>query len=115
MRFARYTALSSADASASKQSDVIDGSQLYSISIQGAVTGTAAGTLKLQYSNDFVGNPAIPQPINFSDVPTATVAVAGAGVYSIPKTELCYRWLRIVYTATSGAGTITVNSNTLGV
>jgi hypothetical protein len=115
MRFARYSALDNANASVNQQSAIIDASQVYAISAQIVVTGTAAGTVNIQYSNDFVGNMAVPQPVNFSVVPSTTLAVSGAGVYSIPRVELCYRWLKIVYVASSGTGTITVNSNTLGI
>lgn len=69
------------------------------ISVQSTYTGTPTGTLKLQCSNDGV---------TFSDVPTATVSLAGAAgstLWNIP--DAYYRFVRISYTATSGTGSVT--------
>jgi len=80
---------------------------LFSASIQIAATGSAAGTLKLQASNDDTS------PSNWSDVPSAFVGVTGAGAYLIPKTDLCYQFVRLVY-ANTGTGTISVTFKALG-
>lgn len=86
---------------------------LFYCSAQIATVGAgAAGTLKLQASNDeseasnFV-------PTNWSDIPSASVAVSGAGAFLIPKTDLCYQWVRLVYTNT-GSGSISVVFKALG-
>lgn len=93
---------------------------IFNVSVQAEVTGTSTGVLKLQASNDplqtlqldSLGN-AI--PINWSDVPSATVAIAGAGIYLIPFTQVCYRWIRCKFVHTNGAtGTIVANMNTQG-
>lgn len=90
---------------------------LFQISLQAVVTGTSTGTLKLQYSNDIV-NPTEPSgttPTNWTDISGASVAVAGAGVVGIPKTDLCYEFVKVVFTHTSGeAGTLTVNVKAFG-
>lgn len=114
MKYVRDTLISAADGSVNVTSAIIDSNQLISISLQAVATGTIAGTAKLQFSDD-PGFPHRPDPINWNDVPSATVAVASAGSYAIPKTDLCYRWLRVVYTATSGTGTLTVNFNALSI
>ena len=86
-------------------------SQVFYGSAQIICTGSAAGTLKLQASNEIPVNGALPS--NYSDIPSATVAVSGAGSYLIPKTEFCYRQVRIVYTNT-GTGTISINFQGMG-
>lgn len=114
MRYVRDAIISAADASVGQNSIVVDANQLISISLQAVVAGTSAGALKLQFSDDFaLLNQANAQPTHWSDIPSATVAVAGAGVYGIPKFDLCYRWIRAVYTPSSGTGTITANMNAL--
>lgn len=79
-------------------------------SLQGTFAGTSpSGTLKLQGSNDQPGggNPAVFQPTNFSDIASATVTVSAAGTFATPVTELAYRWVRAVWTYTSGVVTVT--------
>lgn len=84
---------------------------LFYCSAQIAATGSAAGTMKLQASNDDPQGNTTPQ--NWSDITGATVAVSGAGAFMIPKTELCYQNIRIVYT-NSGTGTISIIFKALG-
>jgi hypothetical protein len=56
----------------------------------------------MQCSND---NPNVlglsPSATNWSDIPNATISVAGAGTYLIPKFDICYDFLRLVYTSTA--------------
>lgn len=81
-------------------------------SAQITATGSAAGTLKFQASNDVPRSPTTP-PTHWNDIPSATVAVSGAGSFMIPKTDLCYQFIRLVYTNT-GTGTIQANVKTIG-
>lgn len=82
-------------------------------SVQAVVTGTFAGTLKVQFSNDIV-NPQV-GPSNWTDIPSATVSLTGsAGVFGIPKFDCCYKWIRIVVSTSGGTGTVTANLNTIG-
>jgi len=99
---------------ASVNSAAIPALNLFNCSAQIATTGAGAGTLKLQASNDMAGmdgNPGLPS--NWSDIPSASVVVSGAGAFLIPKTDLCYQWVRVVYT-NSGSGTISVVFKALG-
>ena len=99
-------------AAASVTTAAIAALNLFYISAQIATTGAAAGTLKLQASNDEpTASNAV--PTNWSDIPSATVTVSGAGAFLIPKTDLCYQWVRLVYT-NSGTGTISVVIKALG-
>ena len=85
---------------------------LFYCSAQIAATGAAAGTLKLQASNDDFTAGNTP-PVHWSDIPSASIVVSGAGAFLIPKTELCYQWVRLVYT-NSGTGTISIVFKALG-
>jgi hypothetical protein len=98
-------------AAASVTSAAIPALNLFYCSAQISTVGGGAGTLVIQASNDdFVnGSP----PVNWSPIPGATVTVTGPGAYLIPKTDLCYQWVRLVYTNTD-AGTISVVFKALG-
>ena len=81
-------------------------------SAQITTTGAGNGTLKIQASNDGP-QPANAGPSNWSDIPSASVSVSGAGSFLIPKTDLCYEYIRIVYT-NLGTGTISVVYKSIG-
>lgn len=98
------------------------------------VSGAASlvGTLKLQGSNDNVANGQPPysspnDPTNWADIPnellsvvavasTAAVAVSvsAAGSVLLPAQDIAYKWIRAVWTYTSGSGTIVVNVHGIG-
>lgn len=97
-------------------SSKIDTGQWLSASFQASfgADGAAAGTLKVQASNDPCpyGNQAKNfTPTNWTDVSGATATVTAGGSVLIPLTTVNYRWLRLVWTPTGGAGTLTVNAN----
>ncbi len=97
-------------------SAIMDSRNLFYMSAQIAATGSAAGTLKIQVSNDekpVLANDTAWQPTNWSDLSGASVSVSGAGAFLIPKTDLCYQYIRAVYT-NSGTGTISVVIKALG-
>lgn len=90
------------------------------VSAQAVVTGTSTGNLNIQVSND-IGPPVnattgLPVPTNWSTVATiGTIAIAGAGVYLIPKFDTSYKWIRASFVHTNAAsGTISVNLHTFG-
>jgi hypothetical protein len=99
-------------AAATLTSAAIPALNLFSCSVQITATGSAAGTLAIQASNDD-SNAANFVPTNWSAIPNATVTVTGAGAFLIPKTDLCYQWVRVVYT-NSGTGTVAVVFKALG-
>ena len=100
-------------AAATVTSAAIPALNLFACSVQIATTGSgAAGTLVLQASNDD-SNASNFVPTNWAAVPTASVSVSGAGSFLIPKLDVCYQWLRVVYTNT-GSGTIQVVFKALG-
>lgn len=100
-------------AAATVTTEAVTANQLFACSAQITTTGAgAAGVLKLQASNDnFTSSVA---PANWTDISSATVTVAAPGVMLIPKTDLCYNWIRLVYT-NSGTGTVSVVLQAQGV
>lgn len=116
MRAVQATILSASDAS-NQTSSVVDSNQLFSASFLASFGSdvTGAGTIQIQGSNDptNVGNLAIDAVItNWVNVPgaTATATVtAGAAVYVYVPQGFMSRWLRVVFTRSAGAGTITIN------
>ena len=99
-------------AAATVTTAAIPAQNLFYMSAQIAATGSAAGTLVIQASNDYVvASNAV--PVNWSNIPGATISVSGAGAYLIPKIDCCYEYVRLIYT-NSGSGTISVVFKALG-
>lgn len=72
--------------------------QIYQGSAQFLATGSAAGSFKLQASND---EPVQGNPINWTDITSQTISITGIGSYLIPKFDLAYNFLRGVFTSTA--------------
>ena len=77
-------------------------------SVIATATGTIAGSVKLQASNDNV------DPTNWCDIASATVSVSVSNPVMIAKTDLCYNFIRVVFTKSGGTGTVTVNYQGIG-
>lgn len=91
-------------------------------SIQLVFTGTPVGEFKLQGSNDAGSPNASQQPhlydgvSNWSDITSSVQAVSAAGDVLYNLSNLGYNFIRVVYTRTSGTGSLTVaRLNTKGV
>lgn len=102
-----------------KESVAVDASQIYAFSAIGTFTDAAsAGTLKIQGSNDVpvdTVNPPQFVPTNWADVPATAGGTVTAGTsIAVEKTQVNYRWLRVTWTRSAGAGTFTVRINTQG-
>lgn len=100
----------------------IDTRQIYALSLLMTSSNVGnAGTVKFQGSNEICafGNVVSAfTPMNWVDLPAAALigsgtVAAGATVTLIVK-ELCYAWVRAVWTPSAGAGTITAFINTQG-
>lgn len=89
----------------------IDASQLFAISVQAVSTGTSTGTVKMQMSNDMPLNGDMTPftPTHWSDIASQTTSLTVAGSYLISKFDLCYQWVRPVFTFT-GNGTQTITT-----
>lgn len=106
--------LNAVDASVNQNTAAVPSELLFTVSAQAVVTGSSTGALKLQGSNDIV-TPLAPTPTHWTDITNATVTIGAAGTFMVQKTDICYQWIRAVYTKNNGsAGTITVIIKALG-
>src|ERR1051326_4982637 len=103
--------LFNATSQTSKNSDALDSSQMEAASVQVYFSdAAAAGTLKVQVSNDHWGAGNLPEPFtptHWNDLSGASVTVAAGATSLIPRFDVCYQWIRLVWTSTGGAGTMT--------
>ncbi len=119
MRNVNCTILSDSDTT-SHNGTAVDSNQLVSASFQ-AIFGDvgANGTVKIQASNDtYNARYNYPEgtfaPTNWVDVPNATATITSGSSGLITIANMSYRWIRAVYTRSSGGSTtITVNMNAL--
>jgi hypothetical protein len=73
-------------------------------SVQVNTTG-GVGSLKLQSSNSIASKAADVPSTSWVDIDGSTVAVSGADNIMFNVADCAYRWVRVVYTSTSGSGT----------
>lgn len=105
MKTNNFNIIPSQTASLSANGTAVDASFVTTCSAQIVASGSATGTLKLQASNDAIFPPNV--PTHWNDITSATVSVSGAGSYMILKTDICYDWIRAVYSSTAtGAQTV---------
>lgn len=113
MRQVNTNVLSAVD-TASQNGAQIDSNQLYNISFQAVFGDTsAAGTFFIQASNDVAAVGQGDQNFvvtNWTNVPNATATITAGASTMILIAPTCYRWLRAVYTRSSG-GSTTINVN----
>lgn len=69
----------------------------YGSAIQAVYTGSPVGTLKLQASIDGT---------NYSDITASSQSITASGSFLWNITANFYRYVRVVWTATSGSGTL---------
>jgi hypothetical protein len=115
MRYQNEQILKSVSNTGTVVSARIDASYLTMATVQATFTdAAAAGTLKLQGSNDVV--PGTIQPTNWSDIPSTTATVTAGGTACTPPTTapFCYRWIRVVFVSSAGAGTLSANIMAVG-
>lgn len=96
----------------------IPANQLFAASVLATFSeNTAAGTIKLQASNDapIAGQQAPFAPVNWVDIPNATAAVTAGASVLVPMTQLAYQWIRVVFARTGGAGTSNFYINVQGI
>lgn len=100
-----------ADASLTQTSIPIYIGNDFGWSSQIVFTGSPAGTVIAEASNDPQGsNPQSPgheAPINWTPIANATFTIAAAGNCMFNVTEGYYGWIHFVWTPTSGTGTLT--------
>jgi hypothetical protein len=85
------------------QSQVIASANLAAIPMQEKY----ACSVVVNFSVNFV-------PTNWVDLASATVTVASGATSIIPKTDMCYQYMRLVWTRTGGTGSFTAITNVQG-
>jgi hypothetical protein len=108
------------DMSANITSTGINLISIYAYSIQATWTGSApVGVFSLQGSNDAgdVGSgQGVSQPIYWTTIASSNQSISGGpGSILYDVTECSYRWVRLIYIFSSGAGTLRAVINTKGV
>lgn len=78
--------------------------------IQVKYTGSPVGTLVLQASNDKV----VASTMDDTTTYNSTIAVSGPGNDAWNVDGIGFQWVRVVYTRTSGSGTLTGTFNGKG-
>lgn len=103
MKYLNFTPIDSVSAALTTTGQIIDLNQIIKVSVQViAGAGTLGGSFKLEVSNDqppngyLLGNY---QPTNWSALGSPTV-LSSAGITLIPQQDMCYRFMRAVYTDT---------------
>lgn len=111
LRYSTSPIITAGSMGASTNSIGIDLNQILNCSIQAVWTGTPTGTLKIQVSNDNVpygtsSNPSA-NVVNWTDYTGSSQSLSGsAGNFVWNMLDSGYRWIRLVYTRSSGTGTI---------
>jgi hypothetical protein len=92
---------------------------MYSIQIHWDTGSSPAGTFKLQGSNDPGDNGSgqgVSQPTNWTDIADSSQAIAGGPGSVLYDVVACsYRWVRLIYTRSSGSATANAVINVKGV
>lgn len=100
---------------AGAQGPVFSLEHIYGFSVILNCLAAQVGTLKFQVSND---DPKTlsqnPSAAVWFDLPSGSFTVNGAAVQGSNFDAIYYRWLRVYYTKTSGAGVIQVLLNLKG-
>lgn len=108
----------SGSATSAVNSPKVDAGQLYVASFIATFTDSAsAGAFKVQASNDICAYGNISQdftPTNWVDIPSATATVTAGAAAVIRISDLCFRWIRVVWTPTAGGGNISALINAQG-
>lgn len=98
-------------------SDPIQIEQYFGYAITAVCTGASAdGTIKLQGSVDPAQNPlgSTPTPVTFVDIGGSTGTISGATNVLYNVSNVYYNWVRLVFTRSSGTGSITATINAKG-
>lgn len=119
MRFLNDPIIIAGAGNAIQASNSIDCSFVINASVQVVTGAGATGTIKLQASNDAPApynlQSSITTPTNWTDIASATASVTAGSTALIPKTDICYQWLRAVFTPTSaGVQTIQPRADVAG-
>lgn len=118
MKFANYTIIASAPSDDDFESEVIALDQIIKASFQIAVSaGTVTGEIQVQVSNDppLKGDSfGVPNadPQAWSNLGSA-VSLTSDAVFLIAQQDLCYRWMRVLYTNSDPGNDSTISINVM--
>jgi len=86
-------------------SSIVNLSTVTGYSIACAYSGSSpTGTLKIQVSNDFTEDSTAIS--NWYDLPSSSQSISANGNYVWAISDANYKWLKVLWTKTSGTGTI---------
>lgn len=101
--------VSDGNMTASINSSAFDLQLFNNYSIQAIFTGSPNGSLKLQISNDIADSPT-----NWSDYTGSSTTVTTSGDFVWKVSSAGERYVRVVYTFSSGSGTLNVSISAKG-
>lgn len=99
-----YYNFENVDMSSDFDSPVIDLVRFRGYFVQVVTSGSPVGILYIYASND----PTIETVTNWHVIPYSTMTVNGAGVHQWNQSEMYARFVKVVYTRTSGSGTCSI-------
>lgn len=97
----------------SAASELIDIRQIYTLAVQHTASGTVAGTLTLQGSNDVIDPVNGYAPTNWATIGTpVTLSTPGSAMINLEAQG--YAWFRVIFTANAGSGALLVTLSAKG-
>lgn len=117
MRVANGVLFTAADMSqASLSSSPIQLFNCFGYAIQLIFTGSPVGSVSVYVSCDPCneGGVAVPAPSNFTLLASSTTAISAAGDIMYNINDCNYNWFKVVYTKTSGTGSLSGRFNLKG-
>lgn len=107
------------DASVNQTSGAYYLKNVFGIAIQALFTGSPVGSILLQGSCDNGSEEPDEAAtgdgvVNWNTIINSPQNVTGAGLVTWNFNGVFYKWIRVVYTAASGTGTLTITVNTKG-
>jgi hypothetical protein len=98
------------DMSANITGDPINLASHLGIAFQCNYTGSPDGYLKIQASCDLTQDAS--SVLNWTDISDILLSTSGTKIFNCRN--IYYKWIRVVYEATSGSGTLAVNYTVKG-
>lgn len=116
MNTSNFPIASSQSMGASFNSTTIPLTQVGFLSIQAVWTGSPVGNFSLQVSDDQGTDPQGSGVVNWTTYTGSSSAAGGAdGDLTYEVTVTGEKWIRLIYTRTSGTGTVNARCETKGV
>ena len=112
MKFASEKIIAAQSMATSFESAPILLDQIYGFSFQAVFTGAPDGSFKLQVSNDDKSFGF--QPVNWTDITGSTQVITEAGDIVWNFNGAFYKWVKVVYEASSGSGSCDITYSSKG-